>query len=54
MNYNGEFGRSEYDFTEDYLKDFIREIPTLNKIYIDIPGIGAKIRVGPSTIDDEV
>ncbi|KAE8330426.1 hypothetical protein BDV39DRAFT_202227 [Aspergillus sergii] len=52
LNYNGEFGMPEYDFTEDYLKDFIKTIPTLNKIYIDMPGIGAKIRVGPSTIDD--
>ncbi|KAB8217176.1 hypothetical protein BDV33DRAFT_206703 [Aspergillus novoparasiticus] len=54
LNYNGEFGRPGYDFTEDYLKDFIREIPTLNKIYIDIPGMGVKIRVGPSTLDDWV
>ncbi|KAE8357823.1 hypothetical protein BDV27DRAFT_138640 [Aspergillus caelatus] len=52
LNYNGEWGRPEYDFTEDYLKDFIKAIPTLNKVYIDIPGIGVKITVGPSTIDD--
>ncbi|KAE8132714.1 hypothetical protein BDV38DRAFT_287433 [Aspergillus pseudotamarii] len=52
LNYNGEWGRPEYDFTEDYLKEFIKAIPTLNKIYIDIPGIGVKITVGPSTIDD--
>ncbi|PIG83681.1 hypothetical protein AARAC_011088 [Aspergillus arachidicola] len=54
LNYNGEFGRPEYDFTEEYLKDFIREIPRLNKIYIDIPGMGVKIRIGPSTLDDWV
>ncbi|KAE8155853.1 hypothetical protein BDV40DRAFT_306622 [Aspergillus tamarii] len=52
LNYNWEWGKPEYDFTEDYLKDFIKAIPTLNKIYIDIPGIGVKITVGPSTIDD--
>ncbi|KAL4890062.1 hypothetical protein BDV59DRAFT_204661 [Aspergillus ambiguus] len=44
----------EWILTKEYLTGFIKEMPMLDKIYIDIPIAGVKIQVGKATSDSHM